>query len=83
VRTTLAKLSALTDGRLVADANSALASGAALGLRRAAADLTSAATDLDHDGQAAARAASLDLIWTAFLLDASPFGLDSPRSTIS
>jgi hypothetical protein len=50
-------------------------------MRRAAADLASRATQLDHDGQAKARAASLDLIWTAFLIDASPFCLDSPRST--
>ena len=33
---------------------------------------------LDHDGQAVARAASLDLIWVAFLFDASPF---RPRGT--
>jgi hypothetical protein len=83
VRTTLAELSARTNGRLVWDANSALAASDTRGLRRAAADLASTATELDHDGQAAARAASLDLIWAAFLFDASPFSLDAPRSTIS
>jgi len=38
---------------------------------------------LDHDGQSAARAASLDLIWVAFLIDASAFGLDQHRWTTS
>jgi uncharacterized membrane protein YccC len=80
-RTTLAELSAFTGGRLVGEGYSALAAGAPLGLRRAAADLASTATGLDHDGQAAARAASLDLIWVAFLIDASPFGLDPQRAT--
>jgi hypothetical protein len=61
----------------------ALAACDALGLRRAAADLASTAAELDHDAQAVARAASLDLIWAAFLFDASPFGLDARRSTIS
>jgi uncharacterized membrane protein YccC len=83
VRTTLAELSARTDERLVGDANSALAASDAPGLRRAAANLASAATEFDHDGQAAARAASLDLIWVAFLIGASPFELDPHRSTIS
>jgi uncharacterized membrane protein YccC len=83
VRTTLAELSARTDGRLVGDGYSALAACDPLGLRRAAADLASTATQLDHDGQAAARAARLDLIWAAFLIDASPFGLDPHRSTTS
>jgi uncharacterized membrane protein YccC len=83
VRTTLAELSARTGGRLVGDGYSALAACDALGLRRAAADLASTATQLDHDGQAVARAARLDLIWAAFLIDASPFGLDQYRSTTS
>jgi uncharacterized membrane protein YccC len=83
VRTTLAELSARTGGRLVGDGYSALAAYNPLGLRRAAADLASTATQLDDDGQAAARAASLDLIWAAFLIDASPFGLDPHRSTTS
>ncbi len=60
VRTTLAELSARTGRRLVGDANSALAAGDAPGLRRAAADLASTATHLDHDAQAVARAASLE-----------------------
>jgi uncharacterized membrane protein YccC len=81
VRTTLAELSALTGGHLVGEGYSALAAGAPLGLRRAAADLARSATGLDHDGQTAARAASLDLIWAAFLIDASPFALDPHRST--
>ena len=79
VRTTLAELSARAGVRLVADAYSALAGCDPLGLRRAAADLASTAAQLDHDGQAAARAASLDLIWAAFMIDASPFGLDQHR----
>jgi uncharacterized membrane protein YccC len=83
VRTTLAELSARTDGRLVGDAYSSLAGCDPVGLRRAAADLASTATRLDHDGQAVARAASLDLIWAAFLIDASPCGLDPSRSTTS
>jgi hypothetical protein len=83
VRTTLAELSARTDGRLVGDGYSALVACDPLGLRRAAADLATTASQLDHDGQAAARAASLDLIWAALLIDASPFGLDPRRTTTS
>jgi uncharacterized membrane protein YccC len=83
VRTTLAELSARAGGRLVGDAYSALAACDPLGLRRAAANLASTAAQLDQDGQAAARAASLDLIWAAFMIDASPFGLDPHRSTAS
>jgi uncharacterized membrane protein YccC len=83
VRTTLTELSARTGGRLVGDAYSALAGRDTLGLRRAAADLASTAAQLDQDGQAAARAASLDLIWAAFMIDASPFGLDQHRWTTS
>jgi len=83
VRTTLAELSARAGGRLVANAYSALADCDPVGLRRAAADLASTAPQLDHDGQAAARAASLDLIWAAFTTDASPLGLDQHRWTTS
>jgi uncharacterized membrane protein YccC len=83
VRTTLAELSARTGGRLVGDGYSALAAYDAIGLRRAAANLASTAAQLDPDAQAVARAARLDLIWAAFLFDASPFGLDARRSTIS
>jgi hypothetical protein len=79
VRTTLAELSARTGGRLVGDAYSALAGYDPVSLRRTAADLASAAAQLDRDGQSAARAASLDLIWVAFLIKASPFGLDQHR----
>jgi uncharacterized membrane protein YccC len=82
-RTTLAELSARTDGRFVGDANSALAAGDARALRRAAAHLAGATTELDHDGQAAARAASLDLSWAAFLIGANPFELNPHRSTLS
>jgi uncharacterized membrane protein YccC len=82
-RTTLAELSARSGKRLVEGGYLALAACDALGLRRAAADLASTAAELDHDAQAVARAASLDLIWAAFLFDASPFGLDARRSTIS
>jgi len=53
------------------------------GPRRAAADLASTAPQLDPVGQAAARAACLDLIWAALLIDASPFGLDPHRRTTS
>jgi uncharacterized membrane protein YccC len=83
VRTTLAELSARTGGRLVGDGYSALAACDPLGLRRAASSVASGAAQLDHDAQAVARAASLDLIWAAFLFDASPFGPDARRSTIS
>jgi uncharacterized membrane protein YccC len=83
VRTTLAELSARTGGRVVGEANSALAAGAAPGLRRAAANLASATAQLDDKAQAVARAASLDLIWAAFLLDAGPFGLEAHGSTLS
>ncbi len=83
VRTTLAELSARASGRLLGDAYSALLGCDPLGLRRAAADLTSAGAQLDRDGQSAARAASLDLIWVAFLIDTSPFSLDQHRWTTS
>jgi hypothetical protein len=83
VRTTLAELSARASGRLLGDAYSALLGCDPLGLRRAAADLASAGAQLDRDGQSAARAASLDLIWVAFLIDTSPFSLDQHRWTTS
>ena len=83
VRTTFAILSARTDERLVGDGYSALAGCDPLGLRQAAADLANAGAQLDRDGQTAARAASLDLIWVAFLIDASPFSLDQHRWTTS
>jgi uncharacterized membrane protein YccC len=83
VRTTLAELSARAGDALVADAYSALAGCDPVGLRRAAADLASTARQLDPDGQAAARAASLDLIWAAILIDASPFSLGQHRWAMS
>jgi uncharacterized membrane protein YccC len=82
VHTSLDNLSACTDGRLIAEASSALAASDAPGLRRVAADLVSMATELDHDGNAAARAASLDLSWAALLIDASPF-VKEPHRWIS
>jgi Fusaric acid resistance protein family len=83
VRMTLAELSARTGRPLVQGGYLALAAGAPVGLRQAAADLTSAATRLDDDGQAAARAVSLELTWAAYLLDVSPFCLEPQRSTTS
>jgi uncharacterized membrane protein YccC len=83
VRTTLAEFSARAGGRLVGGAYSALAACDPLGLRGAAADLTSAGAQLDRNGQSAARAASLDLIWVAYLIDSSPFGLDQHRWSTS
>jgi hypothetical protein len=83
VRTTLAELSAGAGERLVWNAYSALPGCDPVSLRRAAADLARAGAELDHDGQSAARAASLDLIWVAFLIETSPFGLDQPRWTTS
>src|SRR6267154_765779 len=76
VRTTLAELSARAGERLVVDAYSALAGCDSLGLRRAGTDLASAGAQLDLDRRSVARAASLYLIWVAFLIDASRFGLD-------
>jgi len=83
VRTTLGALSARTNGRLVSDACSAVAACDSLGLRRAGTDLASAGAQLDLDGRSAARAASLYLIWVAFLIDASRFGLDQDPWTTS
>jgi uncharacterized membrane protein YccC len=81
VRTALGALSARTNGRLVSDGCSAVAACDSLGLRRAAANIANAATQLDQVGEATARAATVDLIWAAFLIDASPFGLDPHRSS--
>jgi hypothetical protein len=83
VRTTLAELSARAGARLVGDAYSALLGWDPLGLRQAAADLVSAGAQLDHDGHSAARAASLELIWVAFLIDGTPFRPDQHRWTTS
>jgi uncharacterized membrane protein YccC len=83
VRRTLAELTARGGGRLVGEAYSALAGYDPFDLRRVAADLANTEDQLDHEGQAAARTASLDLIWVAFLIDTSPFGLDQDRWTTS
>ena len=83
VRTTLAELSARVGGPLVGNAYSALLGCDPVSLRRAAADLMSAGAQLDRDGQSAARAASLGLIWLGFLVDSSPVGLDQHRRTTS
>jgi len=83
VRTTLAELSARVGGPLVGNAHSALLGCDPVSLRRAAADLMSAGAQLDRDGQSAARAASLGLIWLGFLVDSSPVGLDQHRRTTS
>jgi uncharacterized membrane protein YccC len=83
VRRTLAELTARVGGRLVGEAYSALAGYDPFDLRRVAADLANTEDQLNHEGQAAARAASLDLIWVAFLIDTSPFGLDQDRWTTS
>jgi hypothetical protein len=76
VRTTLTELSARTGGPLVGDGFSALVTCNPVSLRRVAAELATGAPELDNNGRAAARAASLDLIWASFLIDVSPFGLD-------
>ena len=83
VRTTWARLSARAGGHLIGDAYSALAAGDPRGIRQAAADLASAATALGDDDRAIARAANLDLIWVAFLIDTTAFGLDLHRSNTS
>src|SRR5258708_13696324 len=83
VRTMLAEVSARAGGRLVGDASSALLGCDPVSLSRAAADLATTATQLDRDGQSAAHAASLDLIWVAFLIHSSPFGLDQQQWTTS
>jgi uncharacterized membrane protein YccC len=83
VRTTLAQLSAPTCEPLVQDGYSGLAACDPPGLRRAAAGLASVATQLDHDAQGVAQAASLALIWGAFLLDAGAFGLNPNAWTTS
>jgi uncharacterized membrane protein YccC len=82
IQTALAKLSGRTDAHLLGDGYAALADCSAPRLREAAALLAaSAATQLDHDSQAAARTATSDLIWAAFLIDTSPFGLRPNWST--
>jgi uncharacterized membrane protein YccC len=81
VRTALAQVSAHTCERFVQDGYSALAACDPPGLRRVAVNLASTATQLDHDGQRLARAASLDLIWAAVLLDGGAFGFNQGACT--
>ena len=84
IQTELAQLSGRTDAQLLGDGYSALADCNAPRLREAAAAIAkSAATQLDQDSQAAARAATADLIWAAFLIDVNPFDLRLNRSTSS
>jgi uncharacterized membrane protein YccC len=80
-RKTWARLSARAGGHLIGDAYSALAACDPRVLRQVAADLASAATAFGDDDRAVARSASLDLTWVAFLIDSTPFGLDSHGST--
>jgi hypothetical protein len=78
----LAQLSGRTDTHLLGDGHAALADCNARRLREAAAALAkSAATQLDQESQAAARIATADLNWAAFLIDASPFALRPNGST--
>jgi hypothetical protein len=76
LRTTLAELSVRTGGQFVGDAYSALADRDPRGLRRAAADLASTAGGLNPGARAVARAAGLDLVWTAFLIESTALRLD-------
>ena len=82
IQTVLAQLSGRTDAHFLGDGYVALADYSAPRLREAAAAIAkSAATQLDQDSQAAARMATADLIWAAFLIDASPFSLRPNWST--
>jgi uncharacterized membrane protein YccC len=82
IQTALAKLSGRTAANLLGDGYAALADCSAPRLREAAAVLAaSAAIQLDHDSQAVARTATADLIWAAFLIETSPFGLRPNCST--
>jgi uncharacterized membrane protein YccC len=84
IQTALAKLSGRTDAHLLEDGYSALAASDASSLREAAGALApSMTTQLDQDSQAAAQAATADLIWAAFLIDVYPFDLRLNRSTSS
>jgi hypothetical protein len=78
----LAQLSGRTDAHLLEDGYAALADCSARRLREAAATLAkSAATQLDQESQAAARMATADLNWAAFVIDTSAFGLRPSWST--
>jgi Fusaric acid resistance protein family len=74
IQTVLGQLSGRTDAHLLGDGYAALADCNAPRLREAAAALAaSTATQLDHDDEAAARTATVDLNWAAFVIDANPF----------
>jgi uncharacterized membrane protein YccC len=82
IQTVLAQLSGRTDAHLLGDGYAALADCNAPRLREAAAALAkNATTQLDQESQAAARMATADLNWAAFLIDADPFGLRPIWST--
>jgi hypothetical protein len=82
IQTVLAQLSGRADAHLLEDSYSALAAGDTSGLRAVAATLaTSAATQLDQESQGAARMATADLNWAAFLIDTIGFGLRPSWST--
>ena len=69
VRTTLTELVARTGSRLMVETNAALAACDPLRLRRIADDLAGATAGFSRDDLALARAARLDLIWAASLID--------------
>ena len=82
IQTALANLSGRTDAHLLEDGYSALAAADVGRLRAVAAALAPSTTNqLDQDSQAAARAATADLIWAAFLIDVNPFDLRLNRSS--
>ena len=82
IQTVLAQLSGRADAHLLEDGYAALADCNAPRLREVAATLAkSAATQLDQECQAAARVATADLNWAAFLIDISAFGLRPSWST--
>ena len=82
IQTVLAQLSGRADAHLLEDGYAALADCNAPRLREVAATLAkSAATQLDQESQAAARVATADLNWAAFLIDISAFGLRPSWST--
>jgi len=82
IQTVLAQLSGRADAHLLEDGYAALADCNAPRLREAAAAMTkSAATQLDQESQAAARMATADLNWAAFVIDTSAFGLRPSWST--
>ena len=69
VRTTLTELVARTGSQLMVETNAALAACDPLRLRRIADDLAGATAGFSRDDLALARAARLDLIWAASLID--------------